>query len=217
MALSLEKPRGQMVMEINVVCLSTKRHRQDNPLQHWFPCKLKLISEADNNWVMNRLVLCQCRQQSYSKLPDQVLTFWLGYQPDHCCLWLLSLSWDLNLPFPLHRWKWTKLHQGECAQMAKIAGHPQAQSCKNNQQSVYESSFTSHSGMTREQLNRTIYTQAGMVHWPNKTQSILVKRKCYQTQAPNKLGIWPVLRVYFAIPHINYTLTVAKMRIEVEL
>lgn len=177
MDLSLEKPRGQMVTEINVVCLSTKGHRQDNPLQHWFPCKLKLISEADDNRVMNRLVQCQCRQQSYSKLPDQVLSFWLGYQPDHCCLWLLCLSWGLNLPFPLHRWKWTTLHQGECAQMAKTAGHPQAQSCKNNQQSVYESSFTSHSGMTRKQLNRTIYTQAGMVHWPNKTQSILQWRE----------------------------------------
>lgn len=89
-----------MVMEINVVCLSTKRHRQDNPLQHWFPCKLKLISEADKNRVMmNRLVQCQCRQQSHSKLPDQVLNFWLSYQPDHCSPWLLPLSWDLNLPF----------------------------------------------------------------------------------------------------------------------
>lgn len=113
MDLSLEKPRGQMVMEINVVCLSTKRHRQDNPLQHWFPCKLKLISEADNNGVMERLVQCQCRQQSYSKLPDQILSFWLGYQPEHCTQWLLPLSWDLNLPFLLHRWKWTKLHQAQ--------------------------------------------------------------------------------------------------------
>lgn len=66
---------------------------------------------ADNTRVMNRLVQCQRRQQSYPKLPDQLLTFWLGYQPDRCGLWLLSFSWDLNLPFPLRRWKWTKLHR----------------------------------------------------------------------------------------------------------
>lgn len=113
MDLSLEKPRGHMVMEINVVCLSTERHRQDNPLQHWFPSTLKFISEADNDGVMNRSVQCQCRQQSYSKLPDPALTFWPGYQPDHCSLGLFSLFWDLNLPFLLHRWKRTKWHQAQ--------------------------------------------------------------------------------------------------------
>lgn len=53
----------------------------------------QFISEADKNrLMMNRLVQCQCRQQSYSKLPDQVLIFWLGYQSDHCSLWLFSMS-----------------------------------------------------------------------------------------------------------------------------
>lgn len=190
MDLSLEKPRGQLVMEINVVCLSTKRHRQDNPLQHWFPCKLKLISEADNTRVMKRSVQCQCRQQSYSKLLARS-SFLAGLSARQLLPVSALLVLRLKSPFSFAQLKMKQIApstgsalarsgQGECAQMAWIAGHPQAKSCKNNQQRrncVYEPSFTSHSGMTRKQLSRTIYMQAGMVHWPNKTQSTLQWRE----------------------------------------